>query len=131
MGLDFRLWGILKSEIVHKILGIPFAICHTSSSAKMANSSESNPLLPKQEEVEMKIEKKSVGKNIEAPVSAAISVGWTADGLPVAESTTERTRWDSGLLSCLGRNDEFCSSDLEVCEYSVFFSWFFFFCIDT
>ncbi|XP_047980663.1 cell number regulator 8-like [Salvia hispanica] len=81
----------------------------------MANSSESNPLLPKQEEVEMKIEKKSVGKNIEAPVSAAISVGWTADGLPVAESTTERTRWDSGLLSCLGRNDEFCSSDLEVC----------------
>ncbi|KAG6437359.1 hypothetical protein SASPL_102274 [Salvia splendens] len=84
----------------------------------MANSSESNPLLPKQEEVEMKNEKKSavpVGKNIDAPVSAAISVGWTADGLPVAESVMERTQWDSGLLSCLGRNDEFCSSDLEVC----------------
>ncbi|KAG6434031.1 hypothetical protein SASPL_105652 [Salvia splendens] len=84
----------------------------------MANSSESNPLLPKQEEVEMKSEKKSavpVGKNIEAPISAAISVGLTADGLPVAESMMERTQWDSGLLSCLGRNDEFCSSDLEVC----------------
>lgn len=26
-----------------------------------------------------------------------------------------REQWDSGLFSCLGRNDEFCSSDLEVC----------------
>ncbi|XP_057779058.1 cell number regulator 8 [Salvia miltiorrhiza] len=84
----------------------------------MANSEESNPLLPKQDEAEMKNEKKSavpVGKNIGAPLSAAIPVGWTADGLPVAESTMERTQWDSGLFSCLGRNDEFCSSDLEVC----------------
>ena len=26
-----------------------------------------------------------------------------------------RTQWDSSLCACLGRNDEFCSSDLEVC----------------
>ncbi|KAL1549456.1 Cell number regulator 8 [Salvia divinorum] len=84
----------------------------------MANSDESNPFLPKQEEVEMANEKKSgvpVGKNIGAPLPAAIPVGWTADGLPVSESMMERTHWDSGLFSCLGRNDQFCSSDLEVC----------------
>ncbi|KAL1545858.1 cell number regulator 8-like [Salvia divinorum] len=84
----------------------------------MANSEESNPFLPKQVEIEMKNEKKSavpVGKHIEALLPAAIPVGWTADGIPVAESSMERTQWDSGLLYCLGRNDEFCSSDLEVC----------------
>ncbi|KAI3474010.1 hypothetical protein Pfo_028798 [Paulownia fortunei] len=27
----------------------------------------------------------------------------------------ERSQWDSSIFSCLGRNDEFCSSDLEVC----------------
>ena len=57
---------------------------------KMANSDESNPLLPNQEEIEMANEKKSgvpvaVGEN----VGAAIPVGWTADGLPVSESMTE------------------------------------------
>lgn len=88
---------------------------------KMANPDESNPFLPKQEpEVGMKNEKKSapIGKNIGAPLPAAIPVGWTADGLPVADSMVERAQWDSSLLSCLGRSDEFCSSDLEVCEFS-------------
>ncbi|EMS52685.1 hypothetical protein TRIUR3_09567 [Triticum urartu] len=45
-----------------------------------------------------------------------------ADGVPVVmgEPVTApagaepRESWDSGILSCLGRNDEFCSSDLEV-----------------
>ncbi|KAK3445355.1 cell number regulator 8 [Eucalyptus grandis] len=46
--------------------------------------------------------------------------GWTADGLPLAHGSVvgepvERARWNSGLFACLGRNDEFCSSDLEVC----------------
>ncbi|XP_042048810.1 cell number regulator 8-like [Salvia splendens] len=84
----------------------------------MANSDESNPLLPNQEEIEMANEKKygvPVGKNVGAPLPAAIPVGWTTDGLPVSESMMERTHWDSGLFSCLGRNDQFCSSDLEVC----------------
>lgn len=49
------------------------------------------------------------------------SLGWTADGLPLGHATVVgeplgRTQWNSGLFSCLGRNDEFCSSDLEVCE---------------
>ena len=46
--------------------------------------------------------------------------GWTADGLPVSHGSVigepiGRNQWSSGLFSCLGRNDEFCSSDLEVC----------------
>ncbi|KAF8042569.1 hypothetical protein BT93_A1029 [Corymbia citriodora subsp. variegata] len=46
--------------------------------------------------------------------------GWTANGLPLGHGSVmgepmERNRWNSGLFACLGRNDEFCSSDLEVC----------------
>ncbi|KAI3822607.1 hypothetical protein L1987_10201 [Smallanthus sonchifolius] len=44
--------------------------------------------------------------------------GWTADGLPLANVIGEplpRAQWESGLFACLGHNDEFCSSDLEVC----------------
>ncbi|GAB4833729.1 Cell number regulator 8 [Ancistrocladus abbreviatus] len=49
----------------------------------------------------------------------AESYGWTANGLPLGvvrgQPLAGRTRWDSSLLSCLGRQDEFCSSDVEVC----------------
>ena len=74
----------------------------------------------------LKNEKKSstapTGKNIGAPLpQAAIPVGWTADGLPVGEPMMERSQWNSGIFSCLGRSDDFCSSDLEVCEYFTFF----------
>lgn len=46
---------------------------------------------------------------------------WTADGLPLAHGSVmgepmERALWNSSLFACLGRNDEFCSSDVEVCE---------------
>ena len=34
-------------------------------------------------------------------------------GEPVAAPPWES--WDTGVLSCLGRNDDFCSSDIEVC----------------
>ncbi|KAL5222492.1 hypothetical protein ABZP36_027205 [Zizania latifolia] len=48
-----------------------------------------------------------------------------ADGVPVvmgeplsaSAGSVPRESWNSGILSCLGRNDEFCSSDLEVCTY--------------
>lgn len=48
--------------------------------------------------------------------------GWTADGLPLGHGSVMgepmgRAQWDSGLLACLGRNDDFCSSDLEVCKF--------------
>ncbi|KAL3642554.1 hypothetical protein CASFOL_013369 [Castilleja foliolosa] len=86
----------------------------------MANLEESNPLLPNQEQdAGAKIEQKSTtvpaDKHSGSPPPAAVSIGWTADGLPVGEPITERAQWDSDLFSCLGRNDEFCSSDLEVC----------------
>lgn len=56
-----------------------------------------------------------------SPPVCASSFGWTADGLPLGHGSVvgepmERTQWDSSLFACLGRNDEFCSSDLEVCE---------------
>lgn len=44
-----------------------------------------------------------------------------------------RAQWNSSLFACLGRNDEFCSSDLEVCEFllmdfiSLIFLFLFFF----
>ncbi|XP_022926040.1 cell number regulator 8-like [Cucurbita moschata] len=45
--------------------------------------------------------------------------GWTADGLPIHGSVmgepVGRAQWETGLCACLGRHDEFCSSDLEVC----------------
>ncbi|KAL0347215.1 UNVERIFIED_CONTAM: Cell number regulator 8 [Sesamum calycinum] len=83
----------------------------------MANSEESNPLLPNQElESGGKDEKKSsTAKNGGPQPHAAVPMGWTADGLPVGELMMEKSQWDSGIFSCLGRNDEFCSSDLEVC----------------
>ncbi|KAG7034581.1 Cell number regulator 8, partial [Cucurbita argyrosperma subsp. argyrosperma] len=43
--------------------------------------------------------------------------GWTADGLPIHGSVmgepVGRAQWETGLCACLGRHDEFCSSDLE------------------
>lgn len=46
--------------------------------------------------------------------------GWTADGLPIHGSVVGepmgRAQWETGLFTCLGRQDEFCSSDLEVCK---------------
>ncbi|KAL0910897.1 hypothetical protein M5K25_018993 [Dendrobium thyrsiflorum] len=50
-----------------------------------------------------------------------VSAKWAAEGVPltlangsVIGEPLQRDQWDSGLFSCLGRNDEFCSSDLEV-----------------
>lgn len=48
----------------------------------------------------------------------AETYAWTADGLPlgvVGHPMMGRAQWSSDLCSCLGRNDDFCSSDLEVC----------------
>ncbi|XP_062184543.1 cell number regulator 8-like [Phragmites australis] len=59
-----------------------------------------------------------------APSPAPVAVKCCANGVPVvmgepvaahAVGGVPRESWDSGILSCLGRNDEFCSSDLEVC----------------
>ncbi|XP_051130589.1 cell number regulator 8-like [Andrographis paniculata] len=78
----------------------------------MAKSDDSSPLLPNQEQEAGIKDEKKVFAGGDQP-RAAIPIGWTADGLPVGQM--ERTQWNSGIFSCLGRTDEFCSSDLEVC----------------
>ncbi|EYU38523.1 hypothetical protein MIMGU_mgv1a013056mg [Erythranthe guttata] len=80
-------------------------------------------LLPNQEQQgsETKHETKSsttataTAKDVGAPPSA-VPIGWTADGVPVCgDPMMQRSQWQSGIFSCLGKNDEFYSSDLEVC----------------
>ena len=99
----------------------------------MANAAEeSSPLLGKEQKVvdgaddEKKSKPTTVASpEIPAPVKSmdpehGVAYGWTADGLPMPHGSVMgepmgRTQWDSNLLACLGRHDEFCSSDLEVC----------------
>lgn len=87
---------------------------------------ESSPLLQGKEN-DGKICSKGDAKAASlVPPPAAEEYGWTADGLPVSQGSVigepiRRNQWNSGLFTCLGRNDEFCSSDLEVCEYFVEF----------
>ncbi|KAL2454309.1 PLAC8 family protein [Abeliophyllum distichum] len=95
----------------------------------MANSEELSPLLSNQQEEEQMIEaEKKSGATAKTtgppPVEAmkqtqpAVPIGWPADGLPLSvmgEPMIHRAQWDSSLCACLGRNDGFCSSDLEVC----------------
>nr|GMD33284.1 cell number regulator 8-like [Ipomoea batatas] len=117
---------LLQSPI--RILGSEFHPILIS----MASSEESSPLLPRQQETQAKNENNSSNQAAPAalapppeadavkPPPAVIPVGWTANGLPLrysvtGESVAARAQWDSGLCACLGRNDEFCSSDLEVC----------------
>lgn len=109
---------------------------------KNDNHEESSPLLAKQEKQEDekkttklvetnksdKVETKKSDKvetDAKAPAPAVGFVGgdaWTADGLPlrhggsVVGEPMGRSQWNSSLCCCLGRNDEFCSSDLEVCK---------------
>ncbi|XP_057252188.1 cell number regulator 8 isoform X2 [Beta vulgaris subsp. vulgaris] len=50
-----------------------------------------------------------------AQPQVAETYGWAAHGLPLGQPVMGRAHWNSGLCSCLGRSDDFCSSDLEVC----------------
>lgn len=107
----------------------------------MANVEESSPFLPSQKSEannnEMKPTKpsSSISGKIPAPsepvkpASSAVPMGWTADGLPmghgvgtavVGEPIMRRAQWESSLCSCFGKNDEFVSSDFEVCEFSFY-----------
>ncbi|KAA8518780.1 hypothetical protein F0562_016446 [Nyssa sinensis] len=98
----------------------------------MANSEESNPLLPKQPEADdgKKATKPGTTTTSPPPVAAGklsppqgptgLPFRWTADGWALGNASVMgepfgRSQWDSSLFACLGRNDEFCSSDLEVC----------------
>ncbi|XP_049342715.1 cell number regulator 8-like [Solanum verrucosum] len=104
----------------------------------MANVEESSPFLPSQKSDsnnEMKPTKPSSSNSGKIPApsaaaepvkpaSSAVSMGWTAEGLPmghsvgtavVGEPIMRRAQWESSLCSCFGKNDEFASSDFEVC----------------
>lgn len=81
--------------------------------AAVNHEGESSPLLPTE----------AAGEKV-PPAPAPEAAKYCADGVPVvmgepvgAHSVggVPRESWNSGILSCLGRNDEFCSSDLEVC----------------
>ncbi|BBH06026.1 PLAC8 family protein [Prunus dulcis] len=91
---------------------------------------ESNPLLSQQfEEPQKDVEKPAkASPETQSPEKSQAEMGhvngggngcgWTADGLPLGHGSVMgepmgRAQWDSGLLACLGRNDDFCSSDLE------------------
>lgn len=87
---------------------------------------ESNPLLDNQVEGAEE-NNNNAGKPEKAspaaksPAPEHVNCGWTADGLPLGHGSVvgepiRRSQWDSSLFACLGRNDEFCSSDLEVCK---------------
>ncbi|XVF55440.1 hypothetical protein PTKIN_Ptkin06aG0036000 [Pterospermum kingtungense] len=88
----------------------------------------SNPLLSEQvvEEDEKKTLNSTNSKEDATEVAPSPDVcagapfGWTANGLPLGHGSVVgepmgRSQWDSSLLACLGRNDEFCGSDIEVC----------------
>ncbi|OVA09892.1 Uncharacterized protein family Cys-rich [Macleaya cordata] len=91
----------------------------------MANPEESSPLLPEQVEKDTVVPAKTTTTQTKSVATETekdfgVGVGWPADGLPVGHGSVigepiARNQWDSSLFACLGRNDEFCSSDLEVC----------------
>lgn len=98
----------------------------------MANNEESNPLLSPEVKDELKKPNKRVISSAAGAIPAAFPMGWTADGLPMGHGVvgeTNRRQWDSGLCACFGRNDEFCSSDIEVCEFSFLIGFFLFLCL--
>ncbi|KDP29093.1 hypothetical protein JCGZ_16482 [Jatropha curcas] len=101
------------------------------NNANLNNTSdreESSPLLNKSHQENDKKPTKltdtkvaaSPAEKSAAPELGQPEYGWTANGLPLGHGSVVgepmgRAQWDSSLFACLGRNDEFCSSDLEVC----------------
>lgn len=90
------------------------------------NGEESSPLLSKsfQDEDKKPPTKAPIADApVEKPAPPQLGqpeYGWTANGLPLSHGSVVgepmgRAQWHSSLGACLGRNDEFCSSDLEVC----------------
>ncbi|KAG6697044.1 hypothetical protein I3842_09G180300 [Carya illinoinensis] len=100
------------------------------------NYEESSPLLSKQvvegveddakkasKPIDAKDEKVTVSPAAKAPAPVPGNLGGcgrTANGLPLGHGSVVgepmgRTQWNSSIFYCLGRNDDYCSSDLEVC----------------
>ncbi|KAG1371589.1 putative 40S ribosomal protein S26 [Cocos nucifera] len=84
----------------------------------MANAEEASPLLQPRPDATTTLEERALPAAPPAPAKRAPE--YVANGLPVGCGTVvgepvARNQWSSSLLSCLGRNDEFWSSDVEVC----------------
>jgi Cys-rich protein (TIGR01571 family) len=84
----------------------------------MENNVET-PMLQEGEQQFYKGEKAPESKNVEGKAGVnepeavcGVPVGSVVLGEPVEQP---RQPWSTGLLCCLGRNDEFCSSDMQVC----------------
>lgn len=93
--------------------------------------SESSPLLSNQSPPTTDVSPPENTKKQSPPVEGGVVYGWRADGLPLSNGSVmgeplAKGQWDSGLFACLGRSDEFCSSDLEVCKYLFYYFFFFF-----
>ncbi|XP_008787401.1 cell number regulator 8-like [Phoenix dactylifera] len=85
----------------------------------MANQEEANPLLQPRSDAVPKPEESSPPKPPPA-TAARRPPRWAANEPPVGRGSVvgepvARNQWSSGLFSCLGRSDEFWSSDLDVC----------------
>ena len=88
---------------------------------------ESSPLLKKNLEDNDKVSS-DAKIDTATPGSAGPEYGCTVNGLPLTHGSVMgepmgRTQWDSSLFACLGRNDDFCSSDLEVCKSLISVRW--------
>ncbi|XP_073104710.1 cell number regulator 8-like [Elaeis guineensis] len=84
----------------------------------MANAEEASPLLQHRPDTATTLEE--TVPPAAPPAAAKRPPESAANGVPVECGTVvgepvARNQWSSGLLSCLGRNDEFWSSDIEVC----------------
>ena len=99
-------------------------MAHNNNQDASRNDSneESSPLLNNQakNEKQSNVVDGKASAVVPPPQKSLAAVGWTANGLPLGHGSVMgepmgRTQWDSSLCACLGRNDEFCSSDLEVC----------------
>lgn len=81
-------------------------------------------LVPRQEEEEVGGgggKKHDKGKSSTSGSAKIVGAPPLAHGFPVGHGRVQRNEWESGVFGCLGKNDEFYSSDLEVCEF--FFFW--------
>lgn len=63
-----------------------------------------------------------------AKIVGAPAAGWSGHGgLEVGGGRVQRNEWESGIFGCFGKNDDFYSSDLEVCETFISLFYFIFF----
>ncbi|KAG6541286.1 hypothetical protein Mapa_017339 [Marchantia paleacea] len=91
----------------------------------MANVEEQKPLMQQDEEENLyRGEKEPGAKNVEAdsePEPAVAPLEHPENMYVVTEpEVRQRQPWRTGLFSCMGNNDEFVSSDLEVCVLGLF-----------